>query len=229
MTAQNLVNTPDNRLVVAVDGPSGVGKSTLCRAVAKHFGAQYFDTGAMYRAATLAVLRAGVNPAERAAVIAATNNLNITLDDQTVLLDGEDVSQEVTRMVSAVSAIPEVRATLIAQQREWANTTPRCIFDGRDMGTNVLPDAPLKVFLTACHKVRAQRRYEQIIASGGHTSYEVVLADVIQRDTADSMRAVDPLHPADDAIILDTSDLSLPEAIDTLISLVEESAEGGTS
>ena len=118
MTAQNLVNTPDNRLVVAVDGPSGVGKSTLCRAVAKHFGAQYFDTGAMYRAATLAVLRAGVNPAERAAVIAATNNLNITLDDQTVLLDGEDVSeeirsQEVTRMVSAVSAIPEVRATLI--------------------------------------------------------------------------------------------------------------------
>ena len=234
MTAQNLVNTPDNRLVVAVDGPSGVGKSTLCRAVAKHFGAQYFDTGAMYRAATLAVLRAGVNPAERAAVIAATNNLNITLDDQTVLLDGEDVceeirSQEVTRMVSAVSAIPEVRATLIAQQREWANTTPRCIFDGRDMGTNVLPDAPLKVFLTACHKVRAQRRYEQIIASGGNTIYEVVLADVIQRDTADSMRAVDPLHPADDAIILDTSDLSLPEAIDTLISLVEESAEGGTS
>ena len=180
MTAQNLVNTPDNRLVVAVDGPSGVGKSTLCRAVAKHFGAQYFDTGAMYRAATLAVLRAGVNPAERAAVIAATNNLNITLDDQTVLLDGEDVSeeirsQEVTRMVSAVSAIPEVRATLIAQQREWASTTPRCIFDGRDMGTNVLPDAPLKVFLTACHKVRAQRRYEQIIASGGHTIYEVVL------------------------------------------------------
>ena len=224
MTAQNLVNTPDNRLVVAVDGPSGVGKSTLCRAVAKHFGAQYFDTGAMYRAATLAVLRAGVNPAERAAVIAATNNLNITLDDQTVLLDGE-----VTRMVSAVSASPEVRATLIAQQREWASTTPRCIFDGRDMGTNVLPDAPLKVFLTACHKVRAQRRYEQIIASGGHTIYEVVLADVIQRDTADSMRAVDPLHPADDAIILDTSDLSLPEAIDTLISLVEESAEGGTS
>ena len=132
-------------------------------------------------------------------------------------------------MVSAVSAIPEVRATLIAQQREWASTTPRCIFDGRDMGTNVLPDAPLKVFLTACHKVRAQRRYEQIIASGGHTIYEVVLADVIQRDTADSMRAVDPLHPADDAIILDTSDLSLPEAIDTLISLVEESAEGGTS
>ena len=95
MTAQNLVNTPDNRLVVAVDGPSGVGKSTLCRAVAKHFGAQYFDTGAMYRAATLAVLRAGVNPAERAAVIAATNNLNITLDDQTVLLDGEDVSEEI--------------------------------------------------------------------------------------------------------------------------------------
>ena len=162
MTAQNLVNTPDNRLVVAVDGPSGVGKSTLCRAVAKQFGAQYFDTGAMYRAATLAVLRAGVNPAERAAVIAATNNLNITLDDQTVLLDGEDVSeelrsQEVTRMVSAVSASPEVRATLIAQQREWASTAPRCIFDGRDMGTNVLPDAPLKVFLTACHKVRAQR------------------------------------------------------------------------
>ena len=159
MTAQNLVNTPDNRLVVAVDGPSGVGKSTLCRAVAKHFGAQYFDTGALYRAATLAVLRAGVTPTERAAVIAATNNLNITLDDQTVLLDGEDVSeeirsQEVTRMVSAVSAIPEVRATLIAQQREWANTTPRCIFDGRDMGTNVLPDAPLKVFLTACHNRR---------------------------------------------------------------------------
>ena len=95
MTAQNLVNTPDNRLVVAVDGPSGVGKSTLCRAVAKHFGAQYFDTGAMYRAATLAVLRAGVNPTERAAVIAATNHLYITRDAQSVLLDGEDVAEDI--------------------------------------------------------------------------------------------------------------------------------------
>ena len=135
MTAQNLVNTLDNRLVVAVDGPSGVGKSTLCRAVAKHFGAQYFDTGAMYRAATLAVLRAGVNPAERAAVIAATNNLNIMLDDQTVLLDGEDVSeeirsQEVTRMVLAVSApsspmsIPTAPARARSRCGSWVLT--RC-------------------------------------------------------------------------------------------------------
>lgn len=236
MTAPTtLVNTPDNRLVVAVDGPSGAGKSTLCRAVAKHFGAKYFDTGAMYRVATLKVLQAGINPADTAAVVAAIKDLAIEVNDDpdstAVLLEGVDVSAdirtpEVTSNVSAVSAIPEVRENLVAQQRQLAAAAQRCVFDGRDVGTNVLVDAPLKVYLTASHQVRAQRRFEQITAAGGHTIFEMVLADVIQRDTADSLRAANPLHPADDAIILDTSDLTLADAIDTLISLVEESAEG---
>lgn len=231
----SISNQPGGGLIVAVDGPSGAGKSTVCRAVAAQLGAKYLDTGAMYRVATLHVLREGIDPTDTAAVIAATASIPLSVNDdpasREVLLGGEDVSKdirstEVNRAVSAVSAVPEVRENLVAKQRELSAQAHRCILDGRDIGTTVLPDAPVKVFLTASAVVRARRRFEQEQATGIDSDYETVLADVIRRDELDSNRAVSPLRPAEDAIILDTSELTLEQVIDTLITLIEKSAEG---
>lgn len=231
----SISNQPGGGLIVAVDGPSGAGKSTVCRAVAAQLGAKYLDTGAMYRVATLHVLREGIDPTDTAAVIAATASIPLSVNDdpvsREVLLGGEDVSKdirstEVNRAVSAVSAVPEVRENLVAKQRELSAQAHRCILDGRDIGTTVLPDAPVKVFLTASAEVRARRRFEQEQATAIDSDYETVLADVIRRDELDSNRAVSPLRPAEDAIILDTSELTLEQVIDTLITLIEKSAEG---
>lgn len=227
-----LSNTAGGGLIVAVDGPSGAGKSTVCRAVAELFGAKYLDTGAMYRVATLYVLRQGIDPADTAAVIEATRELPLSVNDdptsREVLLDGEDVSSairsaEVTANVSAVSAIKEVRANLVALQRSLAASAGRCVLDGRDIGTNVLIDAPVKVFLTASAEVRARRRHDQDLAAGRESDYESVLAAVKRRDELDSNRPVDPLRPAEDAVLLDTSDMSLQQVIDALVELVVQS------
>ncbi len=235
MTVTNLLsNTANGGLIVAVDGPSGAGKSTVCRAVAQHFAAKYLDTGAMYRVATLHVLGAGVDPADAAAVAAATENLPLVVNDdphsQSVLLAGEDVAKEirgtsVTAHVSAVAAVPAVRKNLVQLQRDLVRQAKRCIVDGRDIGTHVLVDAPLKIFLTASAEVRAARRHEQNLAAGRDSDFATVLADVQRRDDLDSTRATDPLRPADDAIIIDTSEMSLQDVIDTIIGLVTESAE----
>lgn len=223
-----------DRLIVAVDGPSGAGKSSVCRAVAAHLGAKYLDTGAMYRVATLAVLRAGVDPEDEQAVIAATENLPVEVNSdpqsKAVLFAGVDVrddirSASVTRAVSAVSAVPQVRANLVAIQRQLAQDTPRIIMDGRDIGTNVLPDAPLKIFLTASAQVRAKRRCLQDRAEGRETDYEIVLADVVRRDELDSTRATNPLRPAADAVILDTSTMDKDEVIAEFLRLVEKSGQ----
>ena len=228
-----LSNMPNDGLLLAVDGPSGTGKSSTCRQLAKNLDAKYVDTGAMYRVATLAVLRAGVDPQDTAAVIAATADLPLEVSDnpdsKQVLLAGEDVSgvireDDVTRNVSAVSAIPEVRENLVALQRRLAADAHRAIVEGRDIGTVVLPDAPVKVYLTASAAVRAQRRFDQNQAAGIPGSYEDVLADVERRDAADSSRAASPLRPADDAVIVDTSDMSLPEVLARLTDLIKESA-----
>ncbi len=225
---------PHDGLILAVDGPSGTGKSSTCRAVAKQLDAKYVDTGAMYRVATLAVLRAGVDPDDTAAVIAATANLPLTVSDDPdsteVLLSGDDVSgeirgPEVTRAVSAVSAIPEVRKNLVELQRKLARDAHRAIVEGRDIGTVVLDTAPAKVFLTASADVRARRRYDQDIAAGRETDYDMVLADVQRRDELDSSRATSPLRPADDAEVIDTSDLTPDEVVAALISVIEKSAK----
>ncbi|WP_257202349.1 (d)CMP kinase [Corynebacterium cystitidis] len=225
---------PHDGLILAVDGPSGTGKSSTCRAVAKQLDAKYVDTGAMYRVATLAVLRAGVDPDDTAAVIAATANLPLTVSDDPdsteVLLSGDDVSgeirgPEVTRAVSAVSAIPEVRKNLVELQRKLARDAHRAIVEGRDIGTVVLDTAPAKVFLTASADVRARRRYNQDIAAGRETDYDTVLADVQRRDELDSSRATSPLRPADDAEVIDTSDLTPDEVVAALISVIEKSAK----
>lgn len=227
-------NLPNGGLILAVDGPSGTGKSTTCRALAKQLDAKYIDTGAMYRVATLAVLRAGVDPQDTQAVIAATANLPLTVsndpDSTEVILNGEDVSKEiredeVTRNVSAVSAIPEVRTNLVQLQRKLADESHRAIVEGRDIGTVVLVDSPAKAFMTASAQVRAQRRYDQNVAAGIPAEFDTVLADVERRDAADSSRATSPLRPADDAVVVDTSEMSLEEVLDALITIVKESAD----
>lgn len=228
-----LSNMANEGLILAVDGPSGTGKSTTCRELAKRLDAKYVDTGAMYRVATLAVLRADVDPEDSAAVIKATENLPLEVSDDpdstAVLFDGEDVSgvirgDEVTRHVSAVSAIPEVRENLVALQRRLAADAHRAIVEGRDIGTVVLQDAPAKVFLTASAEVRAQRRHDQNVAAGIESDFDAVLADVQRRDAADSSRATSPLRPADDAEIVDTSELDREEVLNKLISILKESS-----
>ncbi|MER0026525.1 (d)CMP kinase [Corynebacterium sp. KPL4043] len=225
-------NMPDEGLILTVDGPSGTGKSTTCRALAKQLDAKYIDTGAMYRVATLAVLRQGVDPADKEAVISATADLPLEVSDDPdstqVLFDGADVSRviredEVTQNVSAVSAIPEVRENLVALQRTLAQRAHRAIVEGRDIGTVVLADAPAKAFMTASAEVRAQRRHDQNEKAGIASDFESVLADVQRRDAADSSRATSPLRPADDATVVDTSDMSPEDVVQALINVVKES------
>lgn len=229
-----LSNMPGGGLILAVDGPSGTGKSTTCRRLAKELGAKYVDTGAMYRVATLAVLRAGVDPDDSAAVIAATRQLPLAVSDDPdsteVLLAGEDVAgeirgPEVTRSVSAVSAIPEVRENLVALQRKLARDAHRAIVEGRDIGTVVLVDAPAKAFLTASAEVRARRRYAQDVQAGRDVDFDTVLADVIRRDDLDSSREASPLRPAEDAEVIDTSDMDRDEVHAALVSLIARSAQ----
>lgn len=217
--------------VVAIDGPAGTGKSTVAGLLAERIGAHRLDTGAMYRAATLAVLRAGVEPGDEAAVTDLVGPLSIRVsegdDGQTVvLLDGADVSQEirtdeVTAAVSAVSAHPAVREKLVAAQRAHA-VDAFLVVEGRDVGTVVFPTAALKVFLTATPEARAERRHKQNLEAGRPSDLAEVLASVNRRDHLDSTRAVSPLRPADDAVLLDTSDLTLNEVLDRLTELVGE-------
>jgi len=218
-------------IVVAIDGPAGTGKSSVARAVARELGARFLDTGAMYRIVTLAVLRAGVDPTDAAAVeaVASTVQLSVGYDpgESGCYLAGEDVSTEirgddVTRAVSAVSAIPAVRSRLVDLQRRMANGGGNVVVEGRDIGTVVLPDAPVKIFLTASAETRARRRNDQNVASGLPDDYDGVLVDVLHRDHLDSTRAVSPLRAASDAVIVDTSDMTEDEVIAHLLTLVKQ-------
>lgn len=217
-------------VVIAIDGPAGTGKSSVSRGLARSLGARYVDTGAMYRIATLAMLRAGVNLDDPAAIAAAAEvPMSVGFDPEVehTFLGGEDVSAQirgdaVTRAVSAVAAVPEVRTRLVGLQRELAEGAGSVVVEGRDIGTVVLPDADVKIFLTASAETRARRRNDQNIAAGLPDEYETVLADVIRRDHLDSTRAVSPLRPADDAVIVDTSEMTQAEVVARLKSLVEE-------
>lgn len=225
-------------LVVAMDGPSGTGKSSVSRLLATRLEASYLDTGAMYRVATLRVLRGGVDLEDPAAIAVAVKELPLTIGTdpsrELILLDGEDVSAEirgnaVTKAVSAVSAVSEVRDQLVALQRDIAASAGRIVVEGRDIGTVVLTGADVKIYLTASAEARAQRRNAQNIAEGRGDDFEAVLADVQRRDTLDSTRKVSPLRPATDAVLVDTSDLNKDEVIDELYRVVAEriSAGGG--
>jgi CMP/dCMP kinase len=218
-------------VVVAIDGPAGTGKSSVSRRLAGALGARYLDTGAMYRIVTLAVLRAGVEPTDAEAVgeIASKVQLSVSYDPAaiTCYLAGEDVSteirgDEVTRAVSAVSSVPAVRTRLVGLQRAMSGGPGSVVVEGRDIGTVVLPDAPVKIFLTASAETRARRRNDQNVASGLADDYEGVLADVRRRDHLDSTRPVSPLRAASDAVIVDTSDMTEAQVIAYLLELVKQ-------
>lgn len=220
-------------LLVAVDGPAGTGKSSVSRALARALGARYLDTGAMYRIVTLAALRAGADLADESAIERAAADAEVGLgsdpDEDRSYLAGEDVSAEirgdaVTRAVSAVSALPPVRARLVGLQRALAASGGRVVVEGRDIGTVVLPDADVKIFLTASAEERARRRNAQNIASGLPDDYASVLADVQRRDHLDSTRAVSPLRAADDALVVDTSDMDENQVVTRLLELVIQHA-----
>ena len=222
-----------DQVVIAVDGPAGTGKSSVSRGLARSLDARYLDTGAMYRIVTLAVLRAGVDLADTPAIESAATDVPLSVgydpDEDRAYLDAEDVSSEirgdaVTKAVSAVSAVPAVRARLVGLQRELAGGPGNVVVEGRDIGTVVLPDADVKIFLTASAEERARRRNEQNVAAGLGNDYEAVLADVKRRDHLDSTRAVSPLRAAGDALVVDTSDMSESEVIAHLVELVEQRA-----
>ncbi|NLU64731.1 (d)CMP kinase [Rhodococcus sp. HNM0563] len=214
-----------------MDGPSGTGKSSVSKRLARHLGAAYLDTGAMYRIATLYVLRRGADLTDPAAIAEAVAGLPWSIgtdpDVEDIRLDGRDVrgeirGGEVTAAVSAVSAVPEVRELLVAAQQRLGLAAHRVVVEGRDIGTAVFPDADVKIFLTASAEARAQRRNAQNIVEGRGDDYDAVLASVQRRDHLDSTRAVSPLRAADDAVVVDTSDMDIDEVTSMLTALVIE-------
>ena len=215
---------------IAIDGPAGAGKSSLSRRAAKALGYLYVDTGALYRAVGLSMLRHGIDPSDAQAVADALGGVKVSLrfadGEQRVFLSDEDVSDairtpEASMAASTVSAHPVVRDFLFALQRGIAAEN-NCLMDGRDIGTVVLPDAKVKIFLTASPETRADRRCKELREKGMPTPYDEVLADIIQRDYNDSHRAVAPLRQADDAVLLDTSALGFDAALDALLQIIKE-------
>jgi cytidylate kinase len=213
--------------VIAIDGPAGAGKSTVARALARRLGFFLLDTGAIYRAVALSAARAGIDFADGAALGELARRLPLRFDEAgRVWLDSDDVSAairtpEISQSASSVSAHPEVRGALLELQRKLASAG-RCVVEGRDIGTVVLPWAPLKVFLTASPEVRARRRHDELVARGTSVELQSTLADLVERDRRDETRAVAPLRQADDAVLVDTSTLDLDAVVDKLERLARD-------
>lgn len=219
-------------MIIAIDGPSGAGKSTLGKMLAKNLGLLYLDTGAMYRAVGLAVLQNDVSFEDKAKIaeIAADAKIELVGEPESlqVFLDGTDISaeirtNEVGQAASIVSTVSEVRKILVEHQREIGQTAMRgCVLDGRDIGTIVFPQAEAKFFLTAKPEARARRRYEEDAAKGRASIYEQTLAEINQRDERDVSRADSPLKIAEDAVVIDTSELDLSEVYETMMKIIRE-------
>ena len=220
---------------ITLDGPSGTGKSSVARDVARRLGAAYLDTGAMYRAATVAVLDAGVSLDDKIAVARAVSEADIQVGTnarrEVVTVDGVDVRErirgaEVTRAVSPVSAVPAVRKLLVARQRELVAAADAVVVEGRDIGTVVLPDATVKIYLTAAPEVRAQRRATQL---GVTDKYKIaaLASDLRRRDEYDSRRADSPLRPAEDAIVVDSTDLDRAGVVERILELAGAAVPAG--
>ena len=215
---------------VAIDGPAGAGKSTIARSAAKQLGFIYVDTGALYRTVGLYSIRNGFDTKDAEKVISTLGDIKITLGfkdgEQRVYLNDEDVSEairtpEASMGASNVSAIPEVRAFLFDLQKNIAKEND-CLMDGRDIGTVVLPDAQVKIFLTASPETRAKRRYKELIEKGADVKYEDVLEDLINRDYQDTHREIAPLKVADDAVLVDTSNYDFDGSLNAVIAVIKE-------
>ncbi len=203
-------------MIIAIDGPAASGKGTLARRLAKHFGLAYLDTGSLYRAVALQVLLNGSKPQDLEGALKAARELDATLLDDPRLRSGQ-----VGEAASIVAAVPEVRAEMLEFQRRFASAPGGAILDGRDIGTVVCPNADVKIFVIANSEVRAQRRFAELQARGEPVSLEGVQADLRARDARDQERAVAPLHPAADALLLDTSELDIETAFNTAVSMID--------
>lgn len=218
-------------IAVAIDGPAGAGKSSVAKAVGKQLGLLYVDTGALYRTVGLAALRKGVDPSSKAEVEALLKEISVEMDfsetsGQVVLLNGEDVTclirtPEVSMTASDISALPIVREYLLGLQRNIAKIK-NVIMDGRDIGTVVLPDAQVKIFLTASPESRAERRYKELVEKGEKTTVKDVLRDVIKRDYNDTNRKAAPLRPAEDSVLVDTTNLDFDGSVETVAKIIRE-------
>ncbi|MBQ2238983.1 MAG: (d)CMP kinase [Lachnospiraceae bacterium] len=215
---------------IAIDGPAGAGKSTIAKKVAKELDFIYVDTGAMYRSMALYLIRKGVKAEEKNKIIELLPEIHVTLayveGEQHVYLNKEDVSslirnEEVSQMTSSISTIPEVREALLSLQRNLAKEN-NVLMDGRDIGTCVLPNAELKIYLTASTKVRAKRRYDEMIEKGMECNLKELEASIKERDYRDMNREIAPLKQAEDAVFLDTSDMNIEEVVNAIIRLVKE-------
>ena len=213
---------------IALDGPSGAGKSTVAKALAKRLGIIYVDTGALYRTIGLYVKRMGIDKEDKEGVISCLSEIDLNMQfingEQIITLNGERVGDnirtgEIAMYASKVSAIPEVRAFLLNTQRDIANKNS-VVMDGRDIGTVILPDAEVKVFMTASPEARAERRYKELIAKGESCTLESVLADIIQRDKNDSTRQTAPCIPAKDAVLFDNSGYDVEGSVDKVIEII---------
>lgn len=217
-------------IAIAIDGPAGAGKSSLAKALSSKLGYIYIDTGALYRAIGLAFSREGIDTDLNCDIEKQLSKINVDIkfvdSVQHVLLNGEDVSEEIrtpkaSMMASAVSAKPQVRAFLLDMQRDFAKKY-NCVMDGRDIGTVVLPDAQVKIFLTASDEERAMRRFKELCDKGTKVTFEEVLADMKERDYNDSHRAVAPLKPAEDSIIADTTGKNVEQSLEMLLNIIKE-------
>ena len=215
-------------VAIAIDGPAGAGKSTIARAAAQRLSYLYVDTGALYRAIAFFMQERRLD--NEAEIVAALGEVEVNLKFvdgvQRVFLCGEDVTEkirtpQISMLASKISAIPEVRVFLLHLQRDFAQKN-NVLMDGRDIGTVILPNADVKIFLTASPEARAERRHKELVEKGLQSSYEDVLADIIKRDHDDSTRAVAPLRQAEDAILVDTSDCYFEESIDRVLHVVKE-------
>ena len=215
---------------VAIDGPAGAGKSTIAKAVSRELGWIYVDTGAMYRAMAVYFLRKGIDPKNAEEISAAAAEAFVTLDyadgAQQVFLNGENVTGELRteatgNMASASSVYPAVRTKLVELQRKLAESRP-VVMDGRDIGTVVLPDAETKIYLTASVEVRAERRFKELEEKGIKADITEIAKDIAERDYRDMHRETSPLKQAEDAVLVDTSDMTIPEVIDRILEIVRE-------
>ena len=216
-------------LRVAIDGPGGTGKSTIAKAIAERFGIEYIDTGAMYRALGLKAKRKGIDPADEAAVRTMLDGTVIDFVHGCTMLDGEDVSGlirtgEISMAASDISKLAIVRAKVDEVSRHLA-AIKDVVMEGRDICTTVIPDAEVKIFMTASPEIRAKRRYDQMIEAGKEADYDKIYKETMERDYQDSHREVSPLRQAEDAVLLDTSDLTLEGSIDAVAQIITEKTQ----